>query len=156
MQNVNSVAGNSFILSAYGSNFGSMFIILKSFDERRQDQTLYADDVAAALRKSCAQQIPEALVNVFPAPAVNGLGRAGGFKFMVEDRGDVGLQMLQEQTDKLVAEGNKTAGLTGLTTVYNARSPQLFIDIDREQCLKMGVSLGICLPRCRAISVRAM
>ncbi len=142
VQNVNSVAGNSFILSAYGSNFGSMFIILKSFDERRQDQTLYADDVAAALRKSCSQQIPEALVNVFPAPAVNGLGRAGGFKFMVEDRGDVGLQMLQEQTDKLVAEGNKTAGLTGLTTVYNARSPQLFIDIDREQCLKMGVSLG--------------
>ena len=142
VQNVNSVAGNSFILSAYGSNFGSMFIILKSFDERRQDQTLYADDVAAALRKDCAQQIPEALVNVFPAPAVNGLGRAGGFKFMVEDRGDVGLQMLQEQTDKLVAEGNKTAGLTGLTTVYNARSPQLFIDIDREQCLKMGVSLG--------------
>ncbi len=48
VQNVNSVAGNSFILSAYGSNFGSMFIILKSFDERRQDQTLYADDVPGA------------------------------------------------------------------------------------------------------------
>jgi hydrophobe/amphiphile efflux-1 (HAE1) family protein len=142
VKNVNSVAGNSFILSAYGSNFGSMFIILKSFDERRHDPSLYADDVAAKLRKDCSQQIPEAMVNVFPAPAVNGLGRAGGFKFMVEDRGDLGLQALQEQTDKLVELGNKATGLTGLTTVYNAKSPQLFIDIDREQCLQMGVSLG--------------
>lgn len=58
----------------------------------------------------------------------------GGFKFMVEDRGDLGLQMLQEQTDKLVEMGNKTTGLVGLTTVYNAKSPQIFIDIDREQC----------------------
>ena len=142
VKNVNSVAGNSFILSAYGSNFGSMFIILKSFDERRGDQSLYADDIAAKLRKDYAQKIPEALVNVFPAPAVSGLGRAGGFKFMVEDRGDLGLQMLQQQTDKLVEMGNKTNGLVGLTTVYNAKSPQIFIDIDREQCLKMGVNLG--------------
>lgn len=142
VKNVNSVAGNSFILSAYGSNFGSMFIILKSFDERRGDHSMYAEDVAATLRKACAQQIPEALVNIFPAPAVSGLGRAGGFRFMVEDRGDLELQSLQVETDKLVELGNKTTGLVGLTTVYNAQSPQLFIDIDREQCLKMGVSLG--------------
>lgn len=142
VKNVNSVAGNSFILSAYGSNFGSMFIILKSFDDRRGQPSLYVDDIANKIRKDCSEQIPEAQVFVFPAPAVSGLGRAGGFKFMVEDRGDLGLQTLQEQTDKLVELGNKTAGLAGLSTVYNARSPQLFIDIDREQCLKMGVGLG--------------
>ncbi|AMV16251.1 efflux RND transporter permease subunit [Planctomyces sp. SH-PL14] len=142
VKNVNSVAGNSFILSAYGSNFGSMFIILKSFDERRGDPEQYADDVAAKLRADYARLIPEALVNVFPAPAVNGLGRAGGFKFMVEDRGDVGLLELQRETDNLVAKGNQVPGLVGLTTVYNAKSPVLFIDIDREQCEKQGVNLG--------------
>src|SRR5205085_9963194 len=31
----NAVAGNSFVLSAYGSNFGSMFIILDPFEKRR-------------------------------------------------------------------------------------------------------------------------
>ena len=142
VKNVNSVAGNSFVLSAYGSNFGSMFIILKSFDERRNDPALYANDVVTKLGNDCRQQIPEAMVNVFPPTPVNGIGRAGGFRFMVEDRGELGLLALQEQTDKLVALGNKTVGLTGLTTVYNAKSPQLFIDIDREQCLQMGVSLG--------------
>ncbi|MFO1092797.1 MAG: multidrug efflux RND transporter permease subunit [Planctomycetaceae bacterium] len=141
VKNVNSVAGNSFILSAYGSNFGSMFIILEPFDDRRTPE-LYAEEIANTLRKRYAAEVPEALVNVFPAPAVSGLGRAGGFRFVVEDRGDVGLQQLQKQTDNLVKAGNETPGLVGLTTVYNANSPQLYIDIDREQCLKQGVTLG--------------
>ncbi|WP_437224451.1 efflux RND transporter permease subunit [Planctomicrobium sp. SH661] len=141
VKNVNSVAGNSFILSAYGSNFGSMFIILKNFHDRRSPE-LYADEIAAHLRARYAKEIPEALISVFPAPAVNGLGRAGGFKFMVEDRGEAGLKALQDETDNLVAEGNKVPGLVGLTTVYKENSPQLFIDIDREQCLKQQVNLG--------------
>ncbi len=141
VKNVNSIAGNSFILSAYGSNFGSMFIILDPFDKRR-GPNMTADDIAMKLRTRYGKEIPEALVNVFPAPAISGLGRAGGFKFMVENRGEVDLRELQIQTDKLVKIGNETPGLVGLTTVYNQNSPQLFINIDREQCLKQGVTLG--------------
>ncbi|MGE5190916.1 MAG: efflux RND transporter permease subunit, partial [Deltaproteobacteria bacterium] len=141
VKNVNSVAGNSFMLSAYGSNFGSMFIILKNFSERKSDD-LYADEIMKKLRKEYAEKVPEAIINVFPPPAVSGLGRAGGFKLMVEDRGDVGLRELQEHTDTLVKKGNEEAGVQGLFTVYNANSPQLFADVDREKCLKEGVSLG--------------
>jgi multidrug efflux pump len=141
VKNVNSVAGNSFILSAYGSNFGSMFIILKNFEDRR-GHGMHSDDIVARLRKRYAAEIPEATINVFPPPAVNGLGRAGGFKFMVEDRGDGGLMALEEQTVALVDKGNKVPGLTGLFTIYKANSPQLFVDIDRDQCLKQGVSLN--------------
>lgn len=147
VKNVNSVAGNSFILSAYGSNFGSMFIILKNFDERRH-KGMHSDDIVAKLRKRYSTEIPEATINVFPPPAVNGLGRAGGFKFMVEDRGDGGLMALEEQvvgSDNsvgLVGTANKVPGLTGLFSIYKANSPQLFVDIDRDQCLKQGVSLN--------------
>ena len=141
VKNVNSVAGNSFMLSAYGSNFGSMFIILKNFDERREPQ-MYGDEILAKLRKRFANEVPEALVNVFPPPAVSGLGRAGGFRIMVEDRTNLGLVPLQENTDRLVEEANKAAGVTGLFTVYKANSPQLYADIDREKCLKQGVPLG--------------
>lgn len=158
IKNVNSVAGNSFMLSAYGSNFGSMFIILKSFAERRSHE-LYADEIMATLRKEFAKEIPDAIINVFPPPAVSGLGRSGGFKMMVEDRGDVGLTELQKHTDNLVKTGNgeddeprakdkkkvdvrEQKMVQGLFTVYNANSPQLFADVDREKCLKAGVSLG--------------
>jgi multidrug efflux pump len=142
VKNVNSVSGNSFMLSAYGSNFGSMFIILKSFAERKSHD-LYSDQIIAKLKKRYAAEVPEAIVNVFPPPAVSGLGRSGGFKLMVEDRGDSGLVELQQHTDNLVEKGNDQKDkVTGLFTVYNANSPQLFADVDREKCLKEGVNLG--------------
>ncbi|HEY4308682.1 MAG TPA: multidrug efflux RND transporter permease subunit [Pirellulales bacterium] len=141
VKNVNSVIGNSFMLSAYGSSFGSMFIILHDFDERKSPD-LAADAIMASLRKQFAAKVPDALVNVFPPPAVSGLGRAGGFKFMVEDRGDLGLVELQRATDNMVAKGNQTTGLAGLFTVYKTDSPQLYIDVDRKACLTAGVSLA--------------
>jgi len=141
VKNVNSVAGNSFLLSAYGSNFGSMFIILHDFDKRRTPE-LSGDAILTTLRKRYTDEVKNATVNVFPPPAVSGLGRAGGFKLMVEDRGDNGLTELQRATEKLIAEGNQTAGLTGLFTVFNANSPQLFVDVDRKKCLTEGVNLA--------------
>ncbi len=141
VKNVNSVAGNSFILSAYGSSFGSMFIILKDFDQRR-DPKLRSDAIVANMKKRIQAEIPGALVNIFPPPAVSGLGRAGGFKLMVEDRGEVGLIGLQKFTDLLVEKGNKEAGLSGLFTVYKANSPQLFVDVDRDACQKHGLNLS--------------
>lgn len=141
VKNVNSIAGNSFLLSAYGSNFGSMFIILKNFSDRNTPE-MTGDAIFNSLRKRFQKEIPEAIVNVFPPPAVSGLGRAGGFKVMVEDRGDGGLTSLQKETDNLVEKGNQQAGLTGLFTVYKANSPQLFVDIDRDKCQQQGVPLG--------------
>ncbi|XRN62764.1 efflux RND transporter permease subunit [Anatilimnocola sp. NA78] len=141
VKNVNSVAGNSFLLSAYGSNFGSMFIILKNFSERHHPG-MSGDQILKTLKDRYSTEVPEALVNVFPPPAVSGLGRGGGFKLMVEDRGEVGLDTLQVQTDNLVALGNKTPGLTGLFTVYKANSPQLFVDVNRDACLTQGVALN--------------
>ncbi len=141
VKNVNSVAGNSFMLSAYGSNFGSMFIILKNFSDRKSHD-MSGDAILATLRKRYSTEVPEALVNVFAPPAVSGLGRAGGFKLMIEDRGDGGLEMLQQQTDNIVEKGNKNPKLTGLFTVFKANSPQLFVDVDRQACLSKEVQLG--------------
>ena len=140
VKNVNAVAGNSFVYSAYGSNFGSMFIILKNFSERQTDE-LYGDNIAETIRQRLAKEVPDALVIVAPPPAVMGLGRAGGLKYMVEDRGGLGLKELQTFTDRMIEEGNKANGLIGQSTVYKANSPQLYVDIDREECQTQGVSL---------------
>jgi multidrug efflux pump len=142
VKNVNSVAGNSFLLGAYGSNFGSMFIILQPFAERRGKPDQTSDAILNRVKREAAREVPEAVINVFPPPAVSGLGRAGGFKIMVEDRGDLGLDILQEQTDKLVAKGNEQPGLTGLFTVFKTSSPQLFVDVNRDACLSQGVNLS--------------
>ncbi|MFO0918540.1 MAG: multidrug efflux RND transporter permease subunit [Planctomycetaceae bacterium] len=142
VENVNAVAGNSFVLSAYGSNFGSMFIILEPFEERRTpEKSLGA--ILGTLSKRFAQEFPDALVNIFPPPAVNGLGRAGGFRLMIEDRGEGGLLNLQQQTDNIIELANKPPSpVVGNFTVYKANSPQYYVDIDRDACFQKGVELA--------------
>ncbi len=138
---INGIAGNSFVLSAYGSNFGSMFIILKDFPDRR-DPKLYAARVAKDLADRYAQKVPAAQVNVFGAPAVSGLGRAGGFRVMIEDRGGAGADGLERATKAFIDRAAQQPQLNGLFTVYKTNSPQVFLDVDRASCLTHGVELG--------------
>src|SRR5207237_6149677 len=86
--------GQSFVLNAISSNYGSMFIILKPFHERRASE-LTGDAIAGRLRARLQREVPEASVLVFGPPAVRGLGNAGGFKLMVEATGDVNYDALQ-------------------------------------------------------------
>jgi multidrug efflux pump len=133
--------GTSFVLNANSSNYGNMFIILKPFHERR-DPSLSGEAILKRLRARLKSEVPDARVLVFGAPAVRGLGNAGGFKLMVEATGDVNYDALQAQADNLTAKGNKQPGLVGLFDGFRARTPQLYVDIDREKVKTMGVPLN--------------
>src|SRR5205823_11330581 len=134
------IPGTSFVLNANSSNYANLFVILKPFHERR-GESLSGEAIAARLRGRLQQEVPEASVMVFGAPAVRGLGNAGGFKLMVEATGDVNYDALQAQADKLAAMGNQQPGLVGLFNGFRARTPQLYADIDRTKVRTMGVAL---------------
>ncbi len=141
------VTGQSLLLSANGSNFGSMFCILDPFDKRRT-KDLYSEAVIAGLKKQFAELVPEAVITVLGPPPVRGVGRAGGFKFMVEDRGDVKSQMLQQQADMLVERARalrddvkKSPVLTSLVATFRANVPQIFVDVNRGECMTKEVAL---------------
>jgi multidrug efflux pump subunit AcrB len=135
------IAGQSSLLSMNGSNLGSMYVILDHFEKRHAPE-LYADRIAAQLRKLAYAKMPEAEVGVFGAPPVDGLGTAGGFKIMVEDRSGNGLRALAEQTDNLVARAREDKGLVGVFSMFRANVPQLYVDIDRTKCKSAGVALN--------------
>src|SRR4029077_14650770 len=97
--------------------------------------------IAARLRERLRREVPQARVLVFGAPAVRGLGNAGGFKLMVEARGDVNFDALQARADNLADQGNQQPGLVGLFNGMRARTPQLFVDIDRAKAKTMGGAL---------------
>ncbi len=132
------ISGQSLILSANAPNLGSMYVMLKDFHDRRgSDQT--ADAVAAVLGERCRREVSEAVVSTFGTPPVDGLGTTGGFKFIVEDRGNLGLETLQQVSDRIVARGNKTPGLQGLFNSSRANTPWLYLEIDRTKCMTLGV-----------------
>src|SRR5262249_44579030 len=134
------IAGMSFLLQANSPNFASMFIVLEPFD-KRQRPDLRDTAIMARLRTAWAEQVPEAQVTVFGASPVPGVGVAGGFKFLVEDRGGLGLDDLQGQTDTLIRKLKDLPGLNSATTQFRSRMPQLYLDIDRTKAAALGVPL---------------
>ena len=136
-----SLSGQSLLLGANAPNFGSMYVMLDAFG-RRHGAGLSGDAIAARLRKDFQEEVPEAHVDVFGAPPVDGLGNAGGFKFMIEDHGNLGLAELQRAADRMVVTGNTTTGLTDLFTCLRASAPWIYLDIDRIKAKTMGIDMG--------------
>jgi multidrug efflux pump len=134
-----SVSGQSFLQGTNGSNLGSMFVVLKPWEERSRDE--YDDVIAQKIQRRCAQEIEGAIIGVFRAPPIHGLGNAGGFKLQTEQHGFVDLNELQVVTDKLVQRANQDPAFAGVFTLYRANTPQLFVDIDRTKVESLQVPI---------------
>jgi multidrug efflux pump subunit AcrB len=141
VKNTVAVAGQSILLNANAPNFGAMFVMLDDFHQRTASE-LSGDAIADQLQKAFQEKVRHGLINVFGAPPLDGLGTAGGFKIVVEDRGDIGLKSLQGVADDLVAKGRQTEGLQELFTSFRANTPWLYLNIDRVQAKTKGVSMS--------------
>jgi multidrug efflux pump subunit AcrB len=135
------VAGQSLLLNANAPNFGAMFVMLDDF-HKRLDPELSGDAIASTLQAALQEQIPDGMVNVFSAPPLEGLGTAGGFKIVIEDRGDAGLATLQDVADSVAVAGRRREELQDLFTSFRANTPWLYLDINRLQAKAMKVSMG--------------
>jgi hydrophobe/amphiphile efflux-1 (HAE1) family protein len=121
-----------------GPNVGTVFTSLPSLYGESQPGS-DAASMVLALRKAFAGYRNANIVVIQP-PAVQGLGAAGGFKFMLEDRGGIGPQALAKAANALVAAANKDKTFAGVFTLYNAGSPSVYADIDRLKAEKVGLT----------------
>ncbi len=134
------ISGRSILLNANAPNYGALYVMLKPFEERTSEETSAAG-ITRALQEKFQEQVPEAAVNIFGAPPVEGLGTAGGFQIIIQDTGDNGLPELQRVADKVVHEGEKDVHLSGLFGSFRADTPWLELIIDRQQAKDRGVSI---------------
>jgi multidrug efflux pump len=146
------ICGISFVQQSNGSNFGSLFIVLDPFSER-QKPGLKDEAIMATLRRRWAQEVKDARTVVFGAAPIPGISVAGGFKVVIEDRGGLGPENLQEQTDRLIDRlrppttlkemGPKpqgVPGVVGVSTQFRSGIPQLYLDIDWDKVAALGLS----------------
>jgi multidrug efflux pump len=133
------VCGVSFVLQSNGPNFGSLFIVLKPFAERQRPY-LKDEAIMASIRRRWASEVKDAQAVVFGAPPIPGISVAGGFKVIVEDRGGLGVQPLQQQTDRLIGKLRNAPGLVGVSTQFRSGVPQLYMDIDWAKAAALGLS----------------
>ncbi len=129
------------MLSQAQTTYNALFFVtLKPWDERT-GKSEQADAIRARLNRELSS-LPEARAAAFPPPAIPGVGTAGGFNFILEDRVGKDVNFLTENLDKFMKEAAKRPELSGLITTYLPSVPQVYIDVDRDKVLKQGVDIG--------------
>ena len=121
-----------------GSNSGTIFSGLPSLYNHSLPGVT-ANSVLADLRTRLSV-IEGAYVLTIPPPPVQGIGNAGGFKMMLEDRAGLGAQALVDAAQALVGAANRDPDFAGVFTLLNTGSPSVYADIDRMKAEKVGLT----------------
>jgi hydrophobe/amphiphile efflux-1 (HAE1) family protein len=121
-------------------NSGALFLVLKPFAERAGDPHQSAPAIQAELNRRLANIQDAFIVTALPPP-VRGIGTAGGFRMMLEDRGGHGSAALRQAADALVARAKETPGVAQVFTQFETSTPQIYLDIDRSKAQLLGVNV---------------
>ncbi|HUL06134.1 MAG TPA: efflux RND transporter permease subunit, partial [Candidatus Acidoferrum sp.] len=119
-------------------NAGVIFSALAPFAERAE-QGLSAVKILGELNQRLSS-VQEAFIITIPPPPVRGIGNAGGFKMMVQDKRGRGLDALDAANQDMVGAANQTPGVVGAFSLFNTRTPKIYADIDRVRAEMLGVS----------------
>src|SRR5271156_4529603 len=121
-------------------NSGALFLVLDDYSKRGRDPRQSAPAIQAELNKRLSAVQDAFIVAVLPPP-VMGIGTAGGFRMMVEDRGGRGAAALREAAAAVMARANGTPGLEHVFTLFETSTPQVYLDIDRTKAQLLGVNV---------------
>ena len=136
-----SLVGFSAATFTNAPNAGAIFVILDPFEKRAGNPKLSAPAIQGALFARFSA-IKEAFMVVVAPPPVAGIGNAGGFRMMVEDRGGRGLPALQAAVGAIAGRANQTPGLVQVFSLFETSTPQLYLDIDRVKAQRLGINVA--------------
>ena len=132
------ITGFSLLSNTSASYMGSYFLQFEPWEERESAE-LSAKGIVENLNKKIRAEIPEAIGFAFGPPAIPGLGAAGGFTFLLQDRSAGTVEQLSDAFDKLSQAAKKRPEIGTLLTTFRPSVPQLFVDVDRDRVLKQGL-----------------
>ena len=122
-------------------NAGAVFVVLKPFEGRSGDPNQSAQAIQQALLAKFST-IQDAMVLVVAPPPVRGIGSAGGFRMMIQDRNGAGPAVLQQVVGAMMQKANQTPGLQQVFSLFENATPQLYLDIDRDKAQMLGINVS--------------
>jgi len=116
----------------------AVFPVYKDWSVRakNEDQAAIVGHIQAGL-----SAMQGALGFVMIPPAIQGLGQAGGFEMVVQDKGNLGPTALEGALRSMMIAGRGQSGLAGVNALFNASTPQIWLDVNRTQALTYGVPI---------------
>jgi multidrug efflux pump len=135
------ISGFSLLSNTSASYTGFYFLQLEPWEERLTPE-LSAEGLMRTLNGKMRKEIPEAIAFAFGPPAIPGLGTAGGFTFMLQDRSSGTVTQLSEMLDKLTLTARKRPEIASLVSTFRPSVPQLYVEVDQDRILKQGLQFG--------------
>lgn len=131
------VAGLDGATFTNASNTGVAFVPLQPFADRAS-RNLSVDAIMAAVPRQAAG-LTEAVIIPIKPPAVRGMGNAGGFRMMVQDRIGSTPAELESVIRAITAEAARHREVARVFSPFNTATPTLYADIDRVKSEMLGV-----------------
>lgn len=140
VKDVISISGQSMMGGGSGGNMGSLFVVLKPWNERRGK----SHDVNAVMAKvnMIAAAYQEPIVFSINPPAIPGLGMTSGMQMQVLDINNLGADALSKTLMAMQEAASKDKRLAQLTTQFQAGVPQYSVKVDRDKAKLLGLELA--------------
>ena len=139
VENISDVVGFS-LMGGRGENVSMSFIVLKPWEERKRSEQ-YSTNIMNRLRAKM-QQFPEAEFQFFEMPAIPGLGTANGLDIRLQSRQTMDYQKLDAALQSFLGKINQLQKIAYAYTTFNAKTPNIFLDIDRVKAETMKVPMN--------------
>jgi HAE1 family hydrophobic/amphiphilic exporter-1 len=127
----------SFVRTSYNA---FVFVTLKPWDERKKREEQYRE-IETHLNQNLSQ-LPDGIAFDFSPPSIPGVGNAGGFTFILEDRSGKDVQFLANNLNTYLAALHKRPEIGFAATTLLPSVPQQFVHVDRDKVLKQSVSIS--------------
>jgi HAE1 family hydrophobic/amphiphilic exporter-1 len=138
---VGGLAGFNIISFSNKPNVGTIFIMLKPWDERKGAAHTAQSVVAEVMKKT--SQIKDARVLAILPPSVPGLGRTAGFTFELQQTTSTdNIEKFAQVARNFVAQVNKRPEIGGAYTFFTANTPSYQVNVDRNKAKQLGVSIA--------------
>jgi HAE1 family hydrophobic/amphiphilic exporter-1 len=136
VQSYTSIVGFSLLSNISQTYAGFYFVQLEPWHDRGERTAgVILGELNAKLR-----ELPGAQAFGFPPPSIPGVGNAGGFTVMLQDRGGHDVPWLAANTQRFIEAANQRPELAGVVTVFRPDVPQLFAEVNSDKVYKLGVS----------------
>lgn len=87
-------------------------------------------------------QLSGARIISIPSPTLRGFGTSSGFSFVLEQRSTGSVQELAQVMGKVIGSANQQPEIQQAYAFFSAATPQYNVQVDRDQCKRMGVAIG--------------
>ena len=126
------------MLSGAGSNYATMVVRLKNWDDRPGMNHLI-DLVLGRFYYDC-MDIKNLQVLPFQMPQIPGYGTSNDITLIVEDPTDGNLSEFAKHTERFLAKLSARPEVASASSTYSERFPKYQVDVDAAQCDRAGVS----------------